>query len=137
MCKYNDYAGFAGGSGVNTLAVIDPNATQPDFLLPSVTVMKDILTANGITPDPDNISSAHPNAVKEWCINSAAVDPFTKCIIANCEDGWVYRWDMTTGALTDKVQITAGVGEAYTPTVIGPDGTVYAINNGRLWAIGK
>ena len=44
---------------------------------------------------------------------------------------------MTTGTLTDKVQITQGVGEAYTPTVIGPDGTVYAINNGRLWAIGK
>ena len=137
MCKYNDYAGFAGGSGVNKIAVVDPHAAQPDFLLPSVNVMKDVLTVNGVTPDPNNITPDHPNAVKEWCINSAAIDPFTKCIIANCEDGWVYRWDMTTGALTDKVQITSGIGEAYTPTVIGPDGTVYAINNGRLWAIGK
>jgi len=137
MCKYNDYAGFGGGSGVNKLAVIDPNVTQADSILPSVTVMKEVLTVTGITPDPNNADANHPNAVKEWCINSAAVDPFTKCIIANCEDGWVYRWDMTTGLLTDKVQITQGVGEAYTPTVIGPDGTVYAINNGRLWAIGK
>jgi hypothetical protein len=27
--------------------------------------------------------------------------------------------------------------EAYTPTVIGPDGTVYAINNAALYAIGR
>lgn len=138
MCKYNDYADPGlNGTGINKLAVIDPQASQADFILPAVSVMKEILTVNGPTPDPDLRDANHPNAVKEWCINSAAVDPFTRCIIANCEDGWVYRWDMTTGTLTDKVQITAGVGEAYTPTVIGPDGTVYAINNGRVWAIGK
>jgi len=137
MCKYNDYAGFAGGTGANKIAVVDPHDTQVDTILPTVTVMKEAMTALGLTPDPENVDANHPNAVREWCINSAAVDPFTKCIIANSEDGWVYRWDMTTGTLTDKLQITAGVGEAYTPTVIGPDGTVYAINNGRLWAIGK
>ena len=137
MCKYNDYAGFAGGTGVNKLAVVDPHATQADTITPAVTVMKETMTVVGLTPDPGNIDATHPNAVREWCINSAAVDPFTKCIIANSEDGWVYRWDMTTGTLTDKLQITAGVGEAYTPTVIGSDGTVYAINNGRIWAIGK
>jgi hypothetical protein len=138
MCKYNDYGSSGlGGTGINKIAVIDPQATQADFVLPGVSVMKEILTIAGPTPDPTTRDSAHPNAVREWCINSAAVDPFTKCIIANCEDGWVYRWDMTTNTLTDKLQITAGVGEAYTPTVIGPDGTVYAINNGRFWAIGK
>ena len=138
MCKYNDYAdpGFFG-SGVNRLAVLDPRATQKDTINTSVDVMKEILMVTGITPDPNHRDAAHPNAVREWCINSAAVDPFTKCIIANCEDGWVYRWDMTTNSLTEKVQITSGIGEAYTPTVIGPDGVVYAINNGRVWAIGK
>ena len=28
-------------------------------------------------------------------------------------------------------------GEAYTPTVVGPDGTAYAINDGKLYALGK
>lgn len=137
MCKYNDYAGSIGGTGVNKLAVLDPQASQSDTTQPTVNVMKEILTVVGITPDIENRDANHPNAVREWCINSAAIDPFTKCIIANSEDGWLYRWDMTTGTLTDKIQITGGVGEAYTPTVIGPDGTVYAINNARIWAIGK
>jgi hypothetical protein len=33
--------------------------------------------------------------------------------------------------------LTTGIGEAYTPTVIGADGTVYAINGAILDAIGK
>jgi hypothetical protein len=33
--------------------------------------------------------------------------------------------------------LSPGVGEAYTPTVIGPDGTVYAINDAVLYAIGQ
>jgi hypothetical protein len=137
MCKYNDYAGFAGGSGDNRIAVIDPKASQADSILPTVSVMKEIRTITGVTPDFNHRDADHPNAVVEWCINSAAVDPFTKSIIANCEDGVLYRWDLTTNTLSEKIQITSGVGEAYTPTVIGPDGTVYAINNGRLWAVGK
>jgi hypothetical protein len=27
--------------------------------------------------------------------------------------------------------------EAYTPTLIGPDGTVYSINNAHLYALGN
>ena len=74
--------------------------------------------------------------MREWCINTAAVDPFTKSILANNEDGKLYRWDMATNTLTQPVTLTAGIGEAYTPTVIGPDGTVYAINNAILFAVG-
>ena len=80
---------------------------------------------------------AFPNAVREWCINTAAVDPVTKSILANSEDGKLYRWDMTTDALTESIVLTAGLVEAYTPTLIGPDGTVYAINDATLFAVGQ
>jgi hypothetical protein len=35
------------------------------------------------------------------------------------------------------VRLTSGLGESYTPTAIGADGTVYAINNAVLFAVGK
>ena len=34
------------------------------------------------------------------------------------------------------VPVSTGIGEAYTPTVIGSDGTAYAINDAILDAIG-
>jgi len=64
------------------------------------------------------------------------VDPQTFSVLVNSEDGKVYRWDLRTNTLTEQVTLTAGIGEAYTPTLIGPDGTVYAISNGTLFAVG-
>jgi hypothetical protein len=97
-----------------------------------VTVMKEVQTVLGITPDPN-----YPGGVMEWCINTAAVDPFSKSILVNAEDGWLYRWDMATNTLSQKVRLTSGLGESYTPTAVGADGTVYAINNAVLFAVGK
>jgi hypothetical protein len=74
--------------------------------------------------------------VKEWCINTAAIDPFTKSVLANSEDGNLYRWDLTTNSFTQVITLSTGIGEAYTPTVIGADGTAYAINDAILDAIG-
>jgi hypothetical protein len=130
MTKYNDYADFAGGTGLNKLAILDPNDTQ---IKDGVTVMKEVETVTGITPDPD--FPGVPGAVREWCINSAAVDPFTNSVIVNSEDGNVYRWDLLSDSLQETVNLTPGVGEAYTPTEIGPDGAVYAVNNGILFHI--
>ena len=132
--KYNNYAGV-GGNGENKVAVLDPHASQPDPWN-GTTVMKEILTKNGPTPDPPNIGPGSPNAVREWCINTCAVDPVTKCAIVNNEDGKCYRWDFTTNTLSEVVTLTAGIGEAYTPTIIGPDGKAYAINDAKLFAIG-
>ena len=78
-----------------------------------------------------------PPSVKEWCINSAVVDPATRSVLANSEDGKLYRWDLSSNTLSQSLVLTPGLGEAYTPTTIGVDGTVYAINNGTLFAVGK
>src|SRR6266404_2625029 len=133
MTKYNNYAG-EGGDGVNKIAILDPNATMLDPVT-GATVMNEVLTIAGVTPDNDFPND--PNAVREWCINSAVVDPFTKSVLANSEDGRLYRWDLASNAFPEVITLTPGIGEAYTPTLIGPDGTVYAINNATLFAVGN
>lgn len=135
--KYNDYAGFDGGQGVNRIAVLDPNDTmvEPHASSNGTLVMKEILAVAGPTPDPDKVA-LFPDAVREWCINAAAVDPVTGAVMANSEDGKVYRWDLATNTLSQAVTLSPGVGEAYTSTLIGPDGTVYATNWAILNAVG-
>jgi hypothetical protein len=128
MTKYNNYAN-AGGNGSNKIAILDPMNSQTDTVS-SAMVMKEVLTIAG--PTPNTIPG-----VREWCINTAAVDPFTKSVLANNEDGKLYRWDLTSNTLSETNVLTTGIGEAYTPTLIGVDGTVYAINNGILFAVGR
>jgi len=65
------------------------------------------------------------------------VDPLTKLVIVNSEDGQLYRWDLTTNTLSEVIKLSGGISQAYTPTVIGIDGTVYAINDAVLNAIGN
>jgi hypothetical protein len=133
MTKYNNYAGI-GGDGQNRVAVLDPNAVMPDPIS-GIPVMQTVLKILGPTPDPDFIDF-FPHAVREWCINTAAVDVLGRSIFVNSEDGRLYRWDLTTNKLTQAITLTSGLGQAYTPTVIGADGTVYAISNGILFAVG-
>jgi len=131
MSKYNNYAGIGAGDGQNKIAILDPNATQPDLVYGNP-VMKEVLTILGVTPDPNNAGG-----VKEWCINTAAVDPATDSVLANSEDGYLYRWDLGSNSFTQRIHLTSGVGEAYTPTIIGADGQVYGVNNAVLFAIGQ
>ena len=135
MTKYNNYAGAGpGGDGVNRIAILDPNAGHVDVNTGAV-VMDEVLTIAGVTPDPNQFPT-YPNAVREWCINSAVVDPATHSVLANSEDGKLYRWDLNTNTFPEVVTLTSGVGEAYTPTLIAGDGRVYAINNATLFAVG-
>ena len=127
LTKYNNYAGV-GGDGHNKVAVLDPNTSQVDSIT-GATVMHEVITVLGVTPDPDFGGTT----VREWCINSAAIDPVGKCAIVNSEDGHVYRWDFRTNTLSPQFPMAAATGEAYTPTVIGPDGSIYAINNTVLY----
>jgi hypothetical protein len=133
MSKYNNYYGAGPhGDGHNKIAVLDPDATQKDEYS-NATVMKEILTLIG----PNQVQGEPQGSVYEWCINSAVIDPIGKAIFANSEDGHDYRWDMTTGTVSNVLKLNAPLGQAYTSTVIGPDGTVYAINNATLYAIGN
>lgn len=133
LTKYNNYAS-GGGDGVNRMAILDPGNTMPDPIS-GATVMQEVITIAGLTRDEDFFIL--PEAVKEWCINTVAVDPFTHCAIVNSEDGKVYRWDFASNSLTQALRLTDGLGQAYTPTVIGVDGTAYVIANATLFAIGE
>jgi len=134
LSKYNNYAGTSpSGDGKNRMAILDPNATQGDPVKPAVTVMKEVITILGPTPDPGGPAGS----VKEWCVNTAAVDPFTNSVLMNSEDGVMYRWDLPSNTLSERITMNAGLAQSYTPTVIGPDGRIYAINNANLHSIGQ
>ncbi len=124
LTKYNNYAN-GGGNGQNKVAILDPNATEKDPVTGAM-VMQEVITILGPTKNP-NLPG-----VDEWCINSAAVDPFNKCAVINSEDGHVYTWYFATNTLSAGLQLAPPTGEAYTPTLVGPDNAVYAINNAVL-----
>ena len=128
--KYNNYAGVGTGVGLNQLAVLDPSASQADTIVPTVQVMREVLTILGPTLDAGSTIGR-----REWCINTMVTDPERKSILANNEDGILYRWDLTTNTFTQSVRLNAGLGQAYTPTWVGADGGVYAISNATLYAI--
>ena len=86
---------------------------------------------------PTQLPGAPKGVVYEWCINSAVVDVANKSVIANSEDGNTYRWDLTTNTLSQTLVLNVPTAEAYTPTLIGPDGTIYSINDAKLYAIGN
>ena len=132
VSKYNNYAIGPHGDGRNELALLDPHAAQRDDYS-RVRVMREVSTV---------LSPRHPphtpaGETYEWCVNSVAVDPATGTAIANNEDGRLYRWDLDTGQLVEQIKLGPAVGQAYTMTVVGPDGTSYAIENAILYAVGS
>lgn len=136
LVKYNNYAGFGTGDGVNRVALLDPNTLQKDAIN-GINVMKEVRTVIGPTPDPNHQGPDFPNAVWEWCVNSTVIDTTNKSALINSEDGFLYRWSFVTNTITEGVLLDGPRGQAYTPTLSGPTGIVYAINNARLFAIGN
>lgn len=81
-----------------------------------------------------NITPDHPGGF-EWCVNAPAVD-VNGAVYANSEDGNVYVIGQT-GLLQSQLFLNLAIGAAYTPISIGPDGKIYAQNDGRLFVIGS
>jgi hypothetical protein len=133
VSKYNNYYLLGPhGNGHNEVAVLDPRTSQKDPYA-DTRVMKAVQTILSPVHEPGEPAGAR----YEWCINSAAVDPADDSAIVNSEDGTLYRWDLARNTLAEKIRLNPPRPEAYTPTLIGPDGTVYAINNATLYAIGR
>jgi hypothetical protein len=133
VSKYNNYLHIGPhGNGHNEVAVLDPRSSQKDPYA-NVRVMKAVQTVLS----PVHVPGAPTGARYEWCINSAVADSADDSVIVNNEDGVLYRWDLAHNTLADKIRLNGPRPEAYTPTIIGPDGTIYAINNATLYAIGR
>lgn len=123
--KYNNY-----GTGIHRIAILDPNTPQIDPNLSGLAVMREVMVSFGCTPDGST-------RVREWCINTAVVDPASSSVFAAAEDGRLYRWNLASNSLIESVALLQnGLGEPYVPSSIGPDGTVYTINSARLFAVG-
>ncbi len=131
VSKYNNYYECGSGTGDNKVAILDPNATQKDEYS-NVTVMKEVETVL----DPHQVQGEN-GAVYEWCVNTAVVDSKNKSVIVNAEDGYSYRWDLTTNTLAQMLLLNQPTFEAYTGTLMGADGTLFAVNNATLYAIGN
>lgn len=131
VTKYNNYGGAGTGDGQNRMAVLDPTRSQPDRISGNPTMLE-VMTILSPTADP-----GYAGGVKEWCVNTAVVDPVTRSVLVNNEDGQMYRWNLVTNTLSEQIRFTNGLGESYTPTALGPDGVVYAINNAMLFAVGR
>jgi hypothetical protein len=130
LSKSNSYGGVGSGDGQHRMAILDPRQTQRDAFS-TATVMSEVLTVLGPTPD-----ASYPGGVKEWCVNTAVVDPLTNSVLMNSEDGMLYRWHLPSNQLTERIALNNGYAQSYTPTVLGADGRVYAVNNARLFSIG-
>ena len=132
VSKYDNYISAGQGDGRNEVAVLDPGASQKDPFS-TIKTMKVVETMLSPEHEPGTPAGAR----YEWCINSAVVDSADDSVFVNNEDGMLYRWDLATNTLAEKIRLNAPRGEGYTPTMLGPDGTVYAINDGYLYAVGR
>jgi hypothetical protein len=133
VTKYNNYYHTGlHGNGHNKVAVLDPRSSQKDPYA-NVRTMKAVQTILSPVHEPGEAAGAR----YEWCINSAVADTADDSVIANNEDGILYRWDLASNTLAEKIRLNPPSPQPYTPTIIGPDGTVYAISNATLYAIGR
>jgi outer membrane protein assembly factor BamB len=80
------------------------------------------------------VDQQHPNGY-EWCVNAEAIDADGN-VYSNSEDGSLYVLN-PDGSLKQKIFLQEALEAAYTPISLGPDGKIYAQNNGVLFVLGN
>lgn len=85
------------------------------------------------------IDALNPNGF-EWCVNAPVIDA-DGVVYANSEDGNLYALPQgNVGVFTNpqgSLFLKQAIGAAYTPLALGPDGKLYAQNDGHLFVIGN
>ncbi len=94
-------------------SIVDPHDNQPGRFS-SATVMRELLTVLGPIAAP-----YHPGGRKEWCINTATVDPLTRSVLMNSEDGSLYRWHLPSNTLAERTA-APGARRALLPVAAPP-----------------
>ena len=132
MTKYNNYGGAGTGDGMNRMAILDPgqSATRPDLGKPDHGGSADSAVAN----TGPRLRRWREGMVRQYGRGGSTLHV---SVLVNNEDGQMYRWNLATNTLSEQIRFTNGLGESYTPTAFGPDGTLYAINNAVMFAVGR
>jgi len=79
-------------------------------VLPGTMVMNEVLTILGVTPDQNGF----PERCGSGASIRAAIDPATKSVMANSEDGKLYRWNLSTNTFTESITLSP---ESVRPTL--------------------
>ena len=136
VSKANNYRGIGTGDGLNRMAVLDPAASAPDPILPAVATMRPVETVLAPSAVPGEGSATFP-----WTVNAAAVAPSNGQVggsaVVISADGKLYRWNLVSNSLDAGLTLAAPGPQAYTPSVIQPDGSLLAIADGTIYAVGQ
>lgn len=127
VTKDNHYSGPTGDERYD-LSALDADLV-PEWTLTNTNTESCARQPDGSIACVDD----HPEGF-EWCVNQPAVDR-DGVIYANSEDGYLYAI-RPDGTVREKIFLNLALGAAYTPVSLGPDGRIYAQNNGRLFVIG-
>ncbi len=136
ISKANNYRGIGTGDGQNRMTVLDPHVSAPDPIVPAVATMQVVESQLAPTAVPGVAGATYP-----WSVNAAAVSagvgqaPASAFVLS--EDGRLYRWNLASNRLDGAVVLAAAGPQAYTPSVIAPDGSVLAIAGGTVFGIGR
>jgi hypothetical protein len=132
MSRANNARGLGTGDGQNRLVILDPSAAGPDPVLPGVGAMRAVQSLLNPSVVPGTAADTYA-----WCVNSAVVDAASGSVFAASEDGRLYRWDLASNSFVQSVVLGGPGAQADAPAVVGPNGLVFAIANGTLYAAGR
>ncbi len=133
MTKYNNYAGVGSGDGIEPDRRPRPerHADRPDLGHPD---HAEVLTILG--PDPRGRARRRPRSGSGASTPRRSTRRRSRCS-STARTAISTAGTSSATRFSQRIQLTSGIGEAYTPTAVGADGTVYAVNNAVLFSVAK